>query len=135
MSHSEITSPTEFSSPPGKRILVVDDHEDSSRSLELMLQAMGHETQVATDGIDALRKANAFLPDIVFLDLGMPKLDGYDTCGVLRAQPWGTKVFVVAVTGLEPEAIRSHPRGTEFDYYLRKPVEFSAIQELVAWQQ
>lgn len=114
------------------KALVVDDHEDAARSLEMMLQSFGYETEVATDGIDGLRKATTFHPDLLLLDISMPKLDGYDTCGVIRAQPWGAKVRLVAVTGWDPEELKERSEAAGFDAYLLKPVDMSELKKVAA---
>jgi CheY-like chemotaxis protein len=117
-------------SPTRPKALVVDDHEDAARSLEMMLQSFGYDTEVAFDGIDGLRKATTFQPDLMLLDISMPKLDGYDTCGVIRAQPWAAKVRLVAVTGWDPQQLKERSEAAGFDAYLLKPVEFSALEKV-----
>ena len=112
------------------KALVVDDHEDSARTLELMLQSFGYETEVATDGIDGLRKATTFHPDLLLLDISMPKLDGYDTCGVIRAQPWGAKVRLVAVTGWDPQELKERSEAAGFDAFLLKPVDVAELKKV-----
>ncbi len=114
--------------PIARRALVVDDHEDSARALEMMLQALGFETEVAGDGIDALRRAAVFKPDLLLLDISMPKLDGYDTCGVIRAQPWAQDVRLVAVTGLDPDGLRERSEKAGFNAWLLKPVDFDNLR-------
>ena len=111
--------------------LVVDDNTDTARVLELMVQTLGFETHLAEDGVDALRKANEFQPNVVLLDLTMPKLDGYDVCRVIRAQPWAAKVRIVAVTGRQKEEVESKSQETGFDGYLLKPVGFSTLEEIL----
>lgn len=113
-----------------RRALVVDDHEDSAKSLELMLQSLGFETEIAGDGIDALRRAAAYQPDLLLLDISMPKLDGYDTCRVIRAQPWAQDVRLVAVTGHDPEGLRELAEKAGFDAWLLKPVDFADLRRV-----
>lgn len=114
-----------------RRVLVVDDHLDSARSLEMMFDALGFEAQCATDGIDALRKAASFRPHLVVLDISMPKLDGYDTCGVLRAQPWATDLRLIAITGWKSDELGEKSKAAGFDAYLLKPVDFDALKKIV----
>lgn len=114
-----------------KKALVVDDSDDSARVLELMVQSLGYETLVAEDGVDALRKANEFQPNVVLLDLTMPKLDGYDVCRVIRAQPWAEQVKIVAVTGRQKDEIHRKSQEAGFDGYLLKPVGFSTLEALL----
>lgn len=120
----------EAASPKTRKALVVDDHEDSARGLEMMLKTLGYETDVATDGIDALRRASVFQPDLFLLDINMPKLDGYDTCGVIRAQPWAGKVRLVAVTGESHEEVQQRSEKAGFDAYLLKPVDFADLRRI-----
>lgn len=112
------------------KALVVDDHEDAARSLELMLQSFGYDTEVATDGIDGLRKAAALQPQLMLVDISMPKLDGYDTCGVIRAQPWAARTRLVAVTGWDREALKSRSEAAGFDAYLLKPVDLAELEKV-----
>lgn len=115
-------------SPTARRALVVDDHEDSAMALAMMLRSLGFETEVATDGIEALRLAGTFQPDLLLLDISMPKLDGIDTCGVIRAQPWARDVRLVAVTGHDPDSFRERPGMAGFDAWLLKPVDLIDLQ-------
>jgi CheY-like chemotaxis protein len=122
---------TETSHPPlRKKALVVDDNEDAARGLELMLQSFGYETDIAFDGIEGLRKATSFQPDLLLLDISMPKLDGYDTCGVIRAQPWGAKTRLVAITGWDPRELQDRAEAAGFDAWLLKPVDFAELEKI-----
>ena len=85
--------------PPRLRILVVDDNHDSALSLAMMLSIMGHETRTAHDGESAVSTAENFLPDVVLLDIGLPKLNGYEVAQKIRAAEWGGSMFLIAVTG------------------------------------
>lgn len=122
--------PQPSEAPVRLKALVVDDHEDAARSLEMMLKTFGYETEVAIDGIDGLRKATSFQPDLMLLDISMPKLDGYDTCGVIRAQPWASKVRLVAVSGWDPQELKERSEAAGFDAYLLKPVDFAALERV-----
>ncbi len=113
------------------RILVVDDNEDAAISLALLLQMMGQDVQIAYDGLEALAKAETFRPDIVLLDLGMPKLNGYETARRLRAEPWGEKAILVALTGWGQEEDRRRAREAGFDYHLVKPVDPTELEKLI----
>ncbi len=117
--------------PDVRRALVVDDYPDSALALTMLLNSLGWEADSAGDGIEALRKANAMKPDLVLLDIGMPKLDGFDTCGVLRAQPWAEKTCLVAVTGLPEEEVRERAEAVGFDAFLIKPVDPDEILKLL----
>jgi len=115
----------------GRRILVVDDNRDSASSLALMLQIMGNETRTAHDGLEGLEIAAAFRPEVVLLDLGMPRLNGFDTAKKLREQPWGKDVVLVALTGWGQESDRRRSREAGFDIHLVKPVEPALLGRLI----
>ena len=114
------------------RILVVDDNRDSASSLALMLQLMGNETRTAHDGLEGLEIAAAFRPDVVLLDLGMPRLNGFDTAKRLREQPWGKELVLIALTGWGQESDRQRSREAGFDHHVVKPVEPALLERLLA---
>jgi signal transduction histidine kinase len=95
------------------RILIVDDNRDSADSLAMMLRIMGNDTRTAHDGLEAVAVAEASRPDVVLLDIGLPKLNGYDTCRRIREHPWGRCLVLIAVTGWgqEEDVRRSHEAG------------------------
>ncbi len=115
----------------GRRILVVDDNRDAAVSLSRMLHLMGNETQVAHDGLEALQVADAFRPDVVLLDIGMPKLNGYDTAMQLRKRPWGSQLTLVALTGWGQEEDRRRSYAAGFDEHLVKPIDRQALETVV----
>lgn len=127
----DASSPALTSLPHAQRALVVDDHEDSARGIEIMLKSLGFETEVAGDGVDALRRSSIFKPNLFLIDISMPKLDGYDTCGVIRAQPWAEGVRLVAITGHAREEVRERAKQAGFDAYLLKPVKFEDVRRVV----
>lgn len=118
---------------PGKRrVLVVDDNRDCATSLAMMLGIMGFETETAADGVEALRTAAAYRPDAIFLDIAMPKLNGYDVCKVIREQSWGKGVVVIALTGWGQNDDRERSREAGFDHHMVKPIELSALEPIVS---
>lgn len=119
-------------SPPGHRILVVEDHEDSAKIMEMMLKKMGHAPRIAYDGVEAIEAAEAFRPDVIFLDIGMPRLNGYDAARRIREQPWGKKILLVALTGWGQEADKCRSREAGFDFHLIKPVDPAVLNTLLA---
>lgn len=128
-----MSEPPSLSREPAERhALIVDDHQDSAQGLALMLEALGYKTEIAANGIEALRKATASQPGLVLLDIGMPKLDGYDTCGVIRAQPWAGKTRIIAVTGKSWEEVQERSESAGFDDCLVKPVDFSTLEKALA---
>jgi len=113
-------------------VLIVDDNRDSAQTLAELLAAYGHKTHVVHDGMEALEAAERLHPEVVLLDIGLPKLDGYDACRRIRSQPWGGKMVLVALTGYgqEKDARRAEQAG--FNYHLVKPVKFSALGRVLA---
>jgi PAS domain S-box-containing protein len=116
----------------GCRILVVDDHPDVRESLAMLLELQGHEVATACDGVEAVEAAERWHPDLVLLDLGMPRLDGYGACRHIRAQAWGKDLTVVALTGWGQDGDRSQTAEAGFDDHLVKPVAPAALLEIVA---
>jgi CheY-like chemotaxis protein len=104
------------------KVLVVDDNPDAATSLSMLVELLGYEVRTAYDGAEALQLAGEFYPDVVLLDLGMPRMDGYEACRRLRAQPWGARMAVVAVSGWGREDDRQRTRLAGFDQHLVKPV-------------
>jgi PAS domain S-box-containing protein len=105
-----------------RRVLVVDDNRDAAAALELLVKSLGHETCVVFDGAQALEKAGEFRPDVVFLDIGMPGLDGYEVARQLRALKKGP-LRIVAVTGWGQDADKRRSHEAGFDLHLVKPVD------------
>ena len=118
--------------PKRFRILVVDDNHDSALSLAMMLSIMGHETRTAHDGESAVATAESFLPEVVLLDIGLPKLNGYEVAQRIREQDWGTSMFLIAVTGWGQEEDRQRSSEVGLNVHMVKPVEPSALEKLLA---
>lgn len=114
------------------RVLVVDDNIDAADTLAAVLDMMGHATQVANDGAQALAVAPQFAPDVVFLDIGLPGMSGYDVARALRQTPAGAQLVLVALTGWGAENDRSLSSAAGFDHHLTKPANLQAIAELLA---
>jgi CheY-like chemotaxis protein len=125
-----VASPTS-----GRRILVVDDNRDAAGSLAMLLKMTGNETQIACDGLEAVHAAETFKPDIVLLDIGLPKLNGYDACRRIREQPWGKHMALIALTGWGQEADRQKSKDAGFDGHLVKPVDYAALMKVLAESQ
>jgi DNA-binding response OmpR family regulator len=115
-----------------RRILVVDDDTDGLASLSMLLTMLGHETSTAHDGVAAVEAAEKFEPHIVLLDLGLPKLNGYDVCRRIRSAPWGKSMMIVAVTGMSGENERMEALGAGFDMHLVKPVSAEVFMTVLA---
>jgi signal transduction histidine kinase len=114
-----------------RRVLVVDDNQDFANSLASVLQSMGHEVRVEHDGEAGLNAAQAFRPEVAFLDIGMPKLNGYDLAGRLRAHPVTAATTLVAVTGWGQATDLQRARDAGFDEHMVKPVEMDRLETLL----
>ncbi len=117
--------------PLRRRILVVDDNADAAELLSMMLSVGGHDTRLAHDGVQALEVADDYRPDIVFLDIGMPLLDGHETARRIRERPWGKRVVLVALTGWGQADDRRRSTEAGFDHHLVKPATPAAITGLI----
>jgi signal transduction histidine kinase/ActR/RegA family two-component response regulator len=115
-----------------RRIVVADDLGDAADSLAAMLRMMGHDTRAAYDGVEAVQTVAAFKPDVVFLDIGMPKMNGYDVARSIRSQPDGKYVTLVALTGWGQEQDRRRAADAGFDHHLTKPVAPRTLEALIA---
>ena len=118
--------------PAARRILIVDDNHDSAAALALLLEMAGHTIHVAHDGLDAVEMAARVEPDLVLLDLGLPRLNGYDAARRIRALPSGASMVIVAVTGWGQDSDRQKTVEAGFDVHLVKPVDPGALMKLIA---
>jgi CheY-like chemotaxis protein/two-component sensor histidine kinase len=118
-------------SKPGHRILLADDNRDALDSLATLLQCDGHEVHTAGDGAEALEVAEQCRPDVVLLDIGMPKLDGYEVARRIRAEPWGKAAVLIALTGWGQDEDRRRSREVGFDSHLVKPLDPDALSSLL----
>jgi len=114
-----------------RRLLIVDDLKDSADSLAMLLELMGHEVHTAYNGEDAVAAAVKYEPEVILLDIGMPKVNGYDTCRLLRQRLSGRHVFVIALTGWGQEDDRARSREAGFDRHIVKPVEAENLSRLL----
>ena len=110
-----------------RRILVVDDFPESANALAKLLRSDGNEVQVAEDGFEALDAAARFRPHVVVLDIAMPKLNGYDAARIIREQPWGKDMILIAMTGWGQQQDRRRAKENGFDAHLTKPVKYEAF--------
>ena len=125
-----MTTGMETPGPAPHRVLVVDDNADAAESLGMLLEVRGNEVRIAYDGLQALEAAGDFDPDIVLLDIGMPKMSGYEVARRLRAKR-GDSVLIVAITGWGQEEDRRRAREAGFDHHFTKPVDYEALLELI----
>lgn len=133
---SSSSSPVSDSTPveqlPGeRRILVVDDNRDSAESLSMLLQITGNKTYIAYDGVEALEAVEKHRPEVVLLDIGLPKLNGFEVCRRMRELPWARDIVVIALTGWGQEDDRRQSKEAGFDGHLVKPVDYDKLLALV----
>jgi PAS domain S-box-containing protein len=115
-----------------RRVLVVDDNADGADSLAMLLRADGHAVEVAYDGPGAVDAVAAFQPDVVLLDIGLPRMNGYEACRAIRARAGGERIVIAALTGWGQEDDHRKSRDAGFDAHLVKPVEREALAQLLS---
>jgi CheY-like chemotaxis protein len=113
-------------------VLIVDDNADSAESMAVLLRLRGHEVRLAYDGQSALEETHAFRPDVMFLDLDLPKIDGYEVARRLRMEPALRNMTLVAMTGYGQEEDRQRTQVAGFQLHLVKPVDFTRVEELLS---
>lgn len=116
---------------PQRRILIVDDNRDSADSLAMLLEITGNKTCIAHDGIEAIEAIKEHRPELVLLDIGLPKLDGHEVCRHVRQQPWGKDIVMIALTGWGQDDDRRKSREAGFNGHLVKPVDYDTLLELL----
>jgi PAS domain S-box-containing protein len=114
-----------------RRILVVDDNHDSGDTLSMLLGLKGHQVRVARDGLESIDVASAFRPEVILMDVGMPKLNGYDATRRIRLLPWGKEVMIVALTGWGQEGDLHRSAEAGCTAHLVKPVDLEALEQLM----
>jgi two-component system, chemotaxis family, CheB/CheR fusion protein len=126
------TSKEPDSQPKIARVLVVDDNADAADVLGEILKMMGNEVLTVYDGESAIKAASEFKPNVVLCDIGMPKMNGYDTARRIRAEEWGRNAVLVALTGWGQKEDRQKSAEAGFDHHLVKPVEVDAVIALLS---
>jgi PAS domain S-box-containing protein len=129
--HEQRPAEAEKPRATGLRVVVADDNRDAADTLAMMVRLMGHEVRIARDGQEAVEAAEAFRPDVVLLDIGMPRLNGYDAARRLRDRPWGRDLLLVAVTGWGQEEDRRRSKEAGFEHHLVKPASPAALEKLL----
>jgi signal transduction histidine kinase/CheY-like chemotaxis protein len=114
-----------------RKVLVADDNRDAAESMAMLLDVLGHDVRVAFDGQSALALARIFQPDVAVLDLGMPKMSGYDLARALRREPWAASLCLVAATGWGDLEARASSKEAGFDRHLTKPVDPKDLDEVL----
>jgi PAS domain S-box-containing protein len=129
-----VPSPIELSHPPSPvkcKVLVADDSADAAEMVATLLRHQGCEVRTARDGAEAAREAEHFHPDLILLDIGMPLMNGYDACRLIRAQPWSNGTRIVALTGWGQDGDRQQSELAGFDRHLVKPIDPDTLIQLV----
>jgi PAS domain S-box-containing protein len=116
----------------GRRILVADDNRDNAQSLAMLLQLQGNEVETVYDGLEAVEAVERYHPDVVLLDIGMPKMDGYAACRLIREQPGGRDIRIIALTGWGQDEDRRKSKEAGFDDHLVKPVAPATLLSALA---
>lgn len=116
----------------GYRILVVDDNRDAATTLAMLLQLKGHEVHARYSGRAGIEAIESLQPEIVLLDIGMPELDGYQTCRLIRQQLWGRDRIVIALTGYGQDEDRRRSQEAGFSAHLVKPMDIAMLTQLLS---
>ena len=119
-------------SSSSRRILVADDNQDSAEMLGIVLEMLGNSVNTANDGLKALEMAETFRPEVILLDIGMPKLNGYQTCRRIREKPWGKNALLIALTGWGQDEDKRQAQEAGFDHHMVKPVDPDALIKLLS---
>ncbi|WP_397570777.1 PAS domain-containing protein [Schlesneria sp. T3-172] len=114
-----------------RRILVVDDNQDGAQSMAMMLRIMGDDVEVAHDGIEAVAKAEQFSPDVILMDIGLPRMNGLDATRKIREADWGKSIRIFALTGWGQESDREQSRQAGCNGHLVKPVNLTDLEKLL----
>ena len=122
-------APAEIGSTP-RRVLVIDDNGDAAHALRMLLENDGHDVKVAHDGVEGLALAREYRPEYLLLDIGLPRISGYEIAASVREDPLLKNTTIVAITGYGQVHDRARTAAVGFDHHLTKPVEFSALQAL-----
>ena len=118
--------------PPQREILIVDDNRDSADSLAMLLEITGNKTYMAHDGEEAIEAIEKHRPEVVLLDIGLPKLDGHEVCRRVRQQPWGKDIVMIALTGWGQEDDRRKSEEAGFNGHIVKPVDYDKLLDLLS---
>lgn len=109
--------------PVQRRVMIVDDHRDTADTLASMLELLGYDVRTAYDGGSAIAVAEQFRPDVMLMDIGMPRFNGFQVAQRIRAQPWAGQVVLIAVTAWDRDEDRKSSQDAGFDAHLCKPVD------------
>lgn len=114
-----------------QRILIVEDNEDSALSLQMLLEALGYAVDVEHDGEGAVRTANAKSPDVILMDIGLPRMSGYDAARQIRADCKDKPMMIIALTGWGQESDRRQSAEAGIDHHLVKPLDLGRLRQIL----
>lgn len=117
---------------PVLRVLVVDDNPKSAKTIGWMIETLGHKVQIAFDGKTAIENAKEFAPHTILLDLGMPQMNGYELCQIMKQSPELRGTIFIAQTGWSQQEYEELSKEAGFDHYLRKPINIDTLQTLLS---
>jgi len=121
----------DFAPAPRGIVLIADDHPDAANSLAMLIELTGVDAYVAHDGLQAVELAQRLRPQLIFMDLGMPRMNGIEATVRIRREPWGQDILICALTALNDSSSRRTTRAAGFDQHLVKPVSFAQIDALL----
>jgi PAS domain S-box-containing protein len=121
----------EGAKPPSRRILVVDDNQDSAKSMAMLLELLGNQVYMAHDGIRAVEAAERFRPEVVLMDMGMPRMNGYEATRRIREHAWGREMIIIALTGWGQEDDKARSYNAGCDGHLVKPIDLTNLEEVL----
>jgi CheY-like chemotaxis protein len=124
-------SDPQVTAAPSRRVLIVEDNPDGRQMLSALLEAWGHQVEAAGDGAEGVRKALGWQPEVVFVDIGLPLVDGYEVARRVRAALHG-RVRLIALTGYGSAEDRAQALASGFDMHLTKPADPEVLRRLVA---
>jgi PAS domain S-box-containing protein len=127
-----VEAPVAIAERVKRRLLVVDDNHDGATSLAMMLRLLGNEVRTAHDGIAAIEVAAEFLPEVILMDVGMPRLNGLDAARHIKSEPWGEVITIIALTGWGQEDDRQRSAEAGCSGHLVKPVDFTQLQQTLS---
>jgi CheY-like chemotaxis protein len=130
-STSQKTAAPASNRDPGQRVLVVDDNRDGAKSLAMMLRLLGNQVEMAHDGIEAIEQAERFRPDVILMDIGMPRLNGLDAARRILAEPWGATIPIFALTGWGQDSDREKSRDAGCAGHMVKPVTLPDLERML----
>ena len=129
---AQVSTAAESHAPGNQRVLIVDDNLAAADLLSAAVKRLGNEVRTASDGLQACGVAETFRPSVIIMDLGMPKMDGYQTARYIRQQPWGEDVMLIALSGWGQAEDQRRTKEAGFDGHLVKPAEMAVVKELLA---